>query len=215
MLSVARRIVESDKFMRDGKFRGWEPMLMRGQDIYGKTLGIVGMGRIVAERALGFAMQVLYYDVNKLSEKEEKLLNAKYCELNDLLRQADFISLHTPLNKSTKKLIGRYEFSLMKRTAIFINTSRGQVVDEEAFVEVLKERKIAGAGLDVYEKEPEVHPELLKLNNVVLLPHIGSATIETRSRMSIIAAENIIKVLNNNIDAFIVNPDVWNRRKKA
>ena len=216
ILSIARRIVESDDFVRKGKFKGWGPMLMRGYDVYGKTLGIIGMGRIgkaVAARAKGFSMKILYYDIEHLNDDDEKLLNAYYCSLNELLSQSDFISLHTPLTKNTIKLIGRNEFRLMKRTAIFVNTSRGQVVDEEALVEALREKIIAGAGLDVFEKEPEIHPGLLSLSNVVLLPHIGSATIETRSKMAIIVAENIINTLEGCKHSNIVNKQVWNCRR--
>lgn len=216
MLGVARRIVESDDFVRGGRFKGWEPMLMRGYDIYGKTLGIIGMGRIgkaVAERARGFSMRVLYYDIDRLNDEEEKLLNAHYCSLDELLSQSDFISLHVPLTRKTSKLIGRDEFCLMKRTAIFVNTSRGQVVDEEALVEALRERIIAGAGLDVFEKEPEIHPGLLNLSNVILLPHIGSATVETRSKMAVIIAENIINTLDGRKHNNIVNVEVWDCRR--
>ncbi len=216
ILGVSRRIVEADHFTREGKFKGWEPLLMRGYDVYGKTLGIIGMGRIgraVAKRAIGFSMKVLYYDIKKLEEPEEKLLNAQFTSLSDLLRQADFISLHIPLSESTYKLLGINEFKLMKKTAIFINTSRGQVIEEEALVEALERNLIAGAGLDVYEREPQIHPALLKMNNVILLPHIGSATIETRSKMAIIVAENIINVLKGIRHSNIVNPEVWEYRR--
>lgn len=218
IMSVARRIVESDKYVRAGYFQGWSPLLMAGYDVYGKTLGIVGMGRIgkaVAPRASGFSMKVLYYDAQQLSKKEEDTLKAHFVTLDELLAQSDFITLHTPLMKETFHLISKHEFQLMKSTAIIINTSRGQVIDEAALAEALESKRIAGAGLDVYENEPEIHPALLKMNNVVLLPHIGSGSIETRTKMAIMAAENLIGVLQNKKVEHLVNPVVWSTRHTA
>ncbi len=197
ILAVARRIVEADRFTRTGLFKGWGIMLMLGGDIYGKTLGIVGAGRIgtaVALRARGFRMRVLYYskDRNELMEKE---LGAVQVELDDLLGEADFISLHVPLDPETHHLIGERELGLMKDSAYLINTSRGAVVDEAALVKVLRERGIAGAGLDVYEDEPDLYEGLRELDNTVLLPHIGSASLETRARMAEIAATNLVAML--------------------
>ncbi|MCS7150817.1 MAG: D-glycerate dehydrogenase [Endomicrobia bacterium] len=213
LMSVARRIVESDKFLREGKFKGWAPMLFLGNDIYGKTLGIIGFGRIgqaVAKRGLGFDMKILYYDTNRVSVEIEQKYNATFKSLDELLKESDFISIHVPLVKETYHLISDREFSLMKPTAYLINTSRGPVVDEKALVRALKDKKIAGAALDVFEKEPEVEPELIDMPNTVLVPHIGSATIETRTKMALMAAENIIAVLvHNKVPPNIVNPEIY------
>jgi len=196
IMSCARRIVEADCFVREGKFQGWEPMLMLGNDIFGKTLGIIGMGRIgraVANRALGFDMKVIYYD----PQVDPESLPSDYVsvDLTTLCQNSDFISIHTPLTPETRHLIGEKEFNLMKSTAILINTARGPIIDEQALISALKENKIAGAGLDVYENEPVIPEELIKLSNVILLPHIGSASYETRTKMALLAAENAIAVI--------------------
>ena len=207
LFATARRIVEGDKYIREGKFKGWGPMLLPGYDIYGKVLGIIGAGRIgtaVALRSKGFNMKVLYYDKKKNNILEKKL-GAKKVTLNRLIRESDFISLHTPLNKETFHLIGRKEIVSMKKTAVFINTSRGAVIDEKALAEALKKRSIAAAGLDVYEKEPSVTGKLLKLNNVVLLPHIGSASYETREKMAVMSAQSIIDVFRGKTPENVVN----------
>lgn len=196
IMSCARRIVEADRFVREGKFQGWEPMLMLGNDIFGKTLGIIGMGRIgraVANRALGFDMKVIYYD----PQVDPESLPSDYVsvDLTTLCQNSDFISIHTPLTPETRHLIGEKEFNLMKPTAILINTARGPIIDEQTLISALKEHKIAGAGLDVYENEPVIPEELIKLSNVILLPHIGSASYETRTKMALLAAENAIAVI--------------------
>ena len=196
IMSCARRIVEADCFVREGKFQGWEPMLMLGNDIFGKTLGIIGMGRIgraVAHRALGFDMKVIYYD----PQVDPESLPSDYVsvDLTTLCQNSDFISIHTPLTPETRHLIGEKEFNLMKSTAILINTARGPIIDEQTLISALKEHKIAGAGLDVYENEPVIPEELIKLSNVILLPHIGSASYETRTKMALLAAENAIAVI--------------------
>jgi len=196
IMSCARRIVEADCFVREGKFQGWEPMLMLGNDIFGKTLGIIGMGRIgraVAHRALGFDMKVIYYD----PQVDPESLPSDYVsvDLTTLCQNSDFISIHTPLTPETRHLIGEKEFNLMKPTAILINTARGPIIDEQTLISALKEHKIAGAGLDVYENEPVIPEELIKLSNVILLPHIGSASYETRTKMALLAAENAIAVI--------------------
>lgn len=216
MMAIARRIVEADRFVREGKFRGWEPMLLLGTDVHGATLGIVGFGRIgqaMARRALGFNMKVLYYDNARVPEQVEKELKAAYVDLPTLLRESDFVSLHVPLTRETHHLIGEKELRMMKKGAYLINTARGPVVDEKALVKALKEGWIKGAALDVFENEPEVEPELLKLENVVLAPHIASASYATRSRMSIMAAENIIKALSGEIPPNLVNPEVLQKKK--
>lgn len=207
ILAVARRIVEADKFVREGKFVGWKPKLFLGYDLYGKTLGIIGMGRIgqaVARRALGFGMKIVYFNRHRLPEEIERQYNAQYVDLDTLIETSDFISIHTPLTKETYHLIDANRIAKMKSNAILINTARGPVVDEKALYEALKERKIAGAGFDVYENEPQLTPGLEKLDNVVLLPHIGSATYETRDRMSEMVALNVIYALEGKIPPNLV-----------
>lgn len=198
MFAIAKRIVESDEYMRGGNFKGWAPMLFLGEGLVGKILGLVGLGRIGSEVARrmrdGFEMKVLYYDVARNPELEAKY-NMEYRELDELLKESDFVSIHVPLMDSTKHLISAEKLRLMKPTAFLINTSRGPVVDEEALVEVLKKRIIGGAALDVYEYEPKMVVGLNELPNTVLTPHTASATIETRSAMAEIAADNIIAVL--------------------
>ena len=198
MLSIAHRIPESDKFARAGKYVGWAPMLLLGNDLSGKTLGVVGLGRIgsrVAHHAVsGFDMKVLYNDVNR-NEEFEKEFNAIYLPLDDLLKQSDFISIHVPLLETTRHLINAEKLKLMKPAAYLVNTSRGPVIDEAALAIVLANKTIKGAALDVFEFEPKITPELLLLDNVILTPHIASATEETRSKMSELAAANIIEAL--------------------
>ena len=194
LLATARRLGEAERFLRAGKYRGWTPFMFTGQDVHGATLGIVGMGRIglaVARRARGFAMHVLYHDARRNLGAEQEI-GATYVEsLDDLLARSDFVSLHVPLLAETRHLMDASRLLKMKRTAILINTSRGPVVDEKALAQALKEGVIAGAGLDVYEREPAVEPALLELDNAVLLPHIASASVRTRTRMAVRAAENI------------------------
>ncbi|HQD39782.1 MAG: D-glycerate dehydrogenase [Firmicutes bacterium] len=214
LMAVGRRIVESDKFTRAGKFKGWGPMLLLGYDIYGKTLGLVGLGRIgeaMVKRAHGFDMKVLYYDANRRSPEDEKELGIEYRELDQLLAESDYVSLHVPLLPSTHHLIGERELGLMKKTGILINTARGPVVDEKALVKALQDGEIAGAGLDVYENEPALEPGLIDLDNVVLAPHTASATRETRTKMATMAAENLLAALEGKIPPNIVNPEVYNK----
>lgn len=199
ILGVARRVVESDSFLRAGCFDRWGPLMLLGPDVYGKRLGIVGLGRIgeaVARRGrLGFGMQVSYWNRSPRPDVEKEL-GAKPCSLEELLATCDVVSVHVPLNEETHHLIGRDEFQAMKPAAILINTARGPVVDEAALVEALEAGEIWGAGLDVFEEEPRVHPGLLKRKDVVLLPHIGSGSLETRNRMAELAARNIVEVLH-------------------
>lgn len=211
ILAAARRIAEADKFTREGKFKEWGPMLILGRDVHGATLGIIGLGRIgsaVARRAMGFDMQVLYADATRAEEKLERELKVTFVTKEELLRQADFVTVHVPLSDQTKHFIGKDELRMMKKTAFLINTSRGPVIDERALVDALKREEIAGAGLDVYESEPELAPGLADLENVVLLPHIGSASVETRTKMALIAAENLLAVLQGKRPPNIVNPRV-------
>jgi len=211
IMATARRVAEADSFTRGGHFRGWAIDMMLGQDVFGATLGIVGIGRIgrgVAHRAKGFNMRVLYYDPMPLPPEAEEQLGATRVDLNRLIAESDFISVHVPLTQETQHLLSTAQFNAMKRNAILVNTSRGPVVDEAALVEALNGRKLAGAGLDVYEREPAVHPGLLQLPNVVLAPHIASATVRTRSEMSAMAARNMATAVRGGRPPNLVNPEV-------
>jgi len=214
ILGVARRVAECDRFVRAGKWKEWKPNLLLGADVHGKTLGIVGLGRIglaVARRALGFDMKMLYADVKRVDPAIEERLPAQYVPFKELLREADFVTLHVPLTPETTHLIGPEELRMMKRSAFLINASRGPVVDEKALVEALSSGIIAGAGLDVFEDEPRVNPELLHLENVLLLPHIGSATWETREKMGLVAVNNILAVLRGEIPPNVLNPEIYRK----
>lgn len=199
IFAIAQHIVEADEFVRQNKFRGWEPMLFLGSDIIGKTLGIIGLGRIGGEVAKrmrdGFGLKIVYFDA-KRNKNLEKELGIKYLPFESLLKQSDFISIHVPLTLETKHMFTLKEFKMMKPTSFIINTSRGAVIKESDLATALKRKIIAGAALDVYEFEPQINPDLIKLSNTVLLPHIASASIETRSKMAEMAAKNIISVLN-------------------
>lgn len=195
ILAVARRIVEGDRKMRAGEFKCWAPRLFLGVDVSGKTLGIIGLGQIgkaVARRARGFNMPVVYHNRRRIDPSQEQELGATYVDRKTLLARSDFVTLHVTLSPQTRHLIGNEELALMKPSAFLINASRGPVVDEQALFEALQSRTIAGAGLDVYEHEPEMTPGLAALENAVLLPHMGSATVETRTRMAFMAAENLL-----------------------
>ncbi len=209
LLAAARRIAEGDRLVRSGKFKGWTPMMMLGHEVSGKTIGIIGAGRIgtaLALRAKGFGMRVLYYSRKRSSEMDA--LGATPITQDGLLNESDFVSLNVPLNEETRGLIGKRELRIMKPTAILVNTARGEVVDEPALIRALKSRRIAGAGLDVYVNEPKVKREFYKLDNVVLAPHLGSATFETRAKMAELAAMNAIAVLRGERPRAIVNPEV-------
>jgi glyoxylate reductase len=198
ILAAARRLGEAERYLRAGKYRGWTPFLFTGRDVHHATLGIVGMGRIgraVSRRAKGFGMNILYTDA-KRNEDAEREVGATFVTFDELLAQADFVSLHTPLLPETRHLMNAERLRKMKRTAILINSSRGPVVDEHALAEALRDGVIAGAGLDVFEREPEVDPLLLTLENVVLLPHIASASEETRTKMAVRAAQNVLAFLD-------------------
>lgn len=198
ILGVARHLVPGDRFTRENRFKGWQAKMFLGGDVHGKALGIIGCGEIgsaVARRALGFDMQVLYHNRNRLPREKEKELNAAYTSLDELLKQADFISVHAPLTEQTRHMIGKEQFLMMKPTSYFIHTARGKVVDDQALVEVLKEGKIAGAALDVYENEPALTEGMTELDNLVLLPHIGSASHETRDKMADLVTENVLDAL--------------------
>lgn len=199
LLAVARRIVESDDYLRKGKFKGWEPELLLGRELAGKTVGILGLGRIgsrVAEIASAFGMKVIYYDRGHRNKELDQKVASEAVTIRKLLTAADFVSVHVPLTRETRHLIGRRELETMKKTAILINTARGPVVDEKALAQALKKGIIWGAGLDVFEFEPRISSELKKLSNVVMTPHTASATQEARDAMAVLAARNIIAVLD-------------------
>ena len=198
MIACARRIAEGDRWMRANTFGGWAPLQFRGMDLAGKTVGIIGAGRIgnaVARRcALGFGMRVLYHSLRRNAEMEHAC-NAHVADLDTLLRESDFVTLHVPLTPVTQHLIAARELGLMRPSAVLVNTARGPVVDEAALIAALREHRIFAAGFDVYEHEPAVPDELKTLENVVILPHIGSASYSTRARMAVMAAENLVAVL--------------------
>jgi glyoxylate reductase len=211
LMGIARRTAEGQEFLKAGKFKGWGIMMMLGEDVYGKTLGIVGFGRIgqaLAKRATGFDMRLLFYDPVIQSSPVADELGATRVDLDTLLAESDFVSVHTPLLPETHHLIGARQLSAMKPTAYLINTSRGPVVDEAALASALKSNVIRGAALDVFEEEPKVHPGLLEVDNVLLTPHIASASTTTRTRMATMAAENVIAALDGRRPPSLVNPEV-------
>jgi glyoxylate reductase len=210
LMAVARRLGEGEALARSGNWKGWDLDQLVGTDVWGKTLGIVGFGRIgraMARRAGGFQMKVIYTDAQRVPKEVERELKAEFCEMNALLAESDFISVHVPLLPETRGLFDAPNFHRMKPTAFLINTSRGPVVNEAALVHALESGKIAGAGLDVYENEPLIHARL-KRANVVLAPHIASASLETRTKMACIAAENVVSLFTGRRPPNILNPEV-------
>ncbi len=210
LLAAARRIGESDRYVRDGRFKQWGPKLMLGKDVWKATLGVIGAGKIgraVLRRGKGFEMNLLYYSRNRKKDLEEEL-GARYVNLKELLRESDFVSLNCPLTDETRHMIGPRELEMMKDDAVLINTARGPVVDEEALENALKNGIIGSAGLDVYEREPRVHPGLLELENVVLAPHIGSSTHTTRNAMAELVARGTLEILSGNVPQNLVNPEI-------
>jgi D-3-phosphoglycerate dehydrogenase len=215
LFAAARRIGEAERFTRAGRFTGWGPMLLLGQGIRGKTLGVVGAGRIGTRFALGsrgFEMKVFYYDQER-NETMEQELGAKKVDISYLMHEADFVSIHLPLTQETKHLIDAHQLFRMKPTAVLINTSRGPIVDEAALVAALRAGKLAAAGLDVYEAEPELSAEFFEMENVVLAPHIGSATHQARSAMAELCAYAALKVFAGEMPPNIVNREVWSKRR--
>jgi glyoxylate reductase len=211
LLASARRLAEAERYARAGKYAGWGIMLLCGEDVFGKTIGICGLGRIgrgVARRAQGFDMRILYTDAVRAPAEVERELGAQFADKETVFRDADFITLHLPLLPETHHYVAVKELRLMKRTAHLINASRGPVVDEVALVQALRERWIAGAGLDVYEHEPHMAQGLLELDNVTLAPHIASASVETRKKMAVMAATNLVEALQGRRPPNIVNPEV-------
>jgi lactate dehydrogenase-like 2-hydroxyacid dehydrogenase len=214
LLAAARRVVEGHHFVHSGQWTKWRVDLLVGQDVHHRTLGIFGMGRIgqaVARRGTGFSMRIIYHDVRRAPEAVEKELGLTFVSAEQLLRESDFVSLHVPLMAETRHMIGTRELGMMKPTAILVNSSRGPVVNEAELAKALEKRVIAGAGLDVYEREPQVHPLLLKLENVVLAPHIASASVDTRIKMSMMAAENAVAAIEGRRPPNLLNPEVWER----
>jgi glyoxylate reductase len=215
MLAAARRIVEGDRLVRAGKFPGGQSRHLLGAFVHGKTIGLVGggglIGKAVARRARGFSMRSLYWTPRRKSESEEREAGLTFVPLDQLLCESDFVSVHSPLNADTRHQIGARELSLMKKTAFIINTARGPIIDEAALVRALKAKRIAGAGLDVFEHEPKVHAELRRLKNVVLNPHLGSATVEVREEMANIVVDNIEALIIGRTPPNCVNPQVLGR----
>lgn len=210
LMAVARRVVEGDRLCREGQFLGWEPMLLIGHDFKHKTLGIIGAGRIgtaVVERSQGWHMSILYYGNSRNTYIEENF-RAKRVSLKRLLQESDVVSIHLPLTPETKYLINEKTLRMMKNSALLINTARGSIINEVALLKALKEEWISGAGLDVFEDEPEITPGLKELDNVVLAPHIASATLETRQKMSELAAKNLLAVLEGKVPVYPVNPEI-------
>jgi len=219
LMAAARRVVEADKYVRTGKWKvGWHPMMMQGRDVYGATIGIVGLGRIgcaIAKRAKGFDMKVLYYDVIRRPDFEKEY-NIKFTQLDTLLQKADFVTINAPLTKETHHLMDEKKLKMMKKTAYLINNARGPIVDEKALYKALKEGWIAGAALDVFEQEPTpMTNPLLKLDNVVVAPHISSASYETRSRMAEMVAENLVAFFEGKTPPNLVNPEVLKAKRKG
>lgn len=212
LLATARRIPEAERYLRAGKFHGWGPLLFCGAEVHHATLGLIGAGRIgkmMAKRAGGFDMRVLYYNRHRLTPEEEEAYQLSYTTLDDLLQMSDFVSIHTPYTSDTHHLIGANELRQMKANAILINTARGSIVNEKALVQALQAGTIAGAGLDVFEHEPEVEPELLTMEQVVIVPHIASASLPTRNLMATIASKNIIEHIEGKHPPNILNPEVY------
>jgi glyoxylate reductase len=213
MLAVARRMIEGDRMVRAGKFPGSQSAHLMGSFVWGKTLGLVGggglIGKAVARRAQGFSMRVLYWTPRRKPEHEEREAGLTYVPFDELLRESDFVSLHSPLNKETRHQIGARELRLMKKTAYLINTARGPIIDEAALVRALQKGQIAGAGLDVFEHEPKIDKALAKMANVVLTPHLGSATPEVREAMANIVVDNILALLGGHKLPNCVNPQVF------
>jgi glyoxylate reductase len=218
MMAAARRVPEGDRFLRRKTPWIWGPEMMLGRDLHHKTLGIVGFGRIghaMARRAQGFGMNVIYFDVYRPAPDVEQELGAEYRHLDDLLKEADFVTIHVNLSPETHHLINAERLTEMKSTAVLVNTSRGPVIDEHALAEALRDGEIFGAGLDVFEKEPEVDPLLLEQENAVVIPHLGSATVDTRIAMGMVAAENLISALEGRRPPNLLNPEAWERRQGA
>jgi glyoxylate reductase len=218
MMAAARRVAQGDRFLRTREPWIWGPEMLLGQDVHGKVLGIVGFGRIgqaLARRAGGFGMRVVFHDVAPPPDEVARELGAEERTFEEVLEEADFISIHVALTPETRHLFGAEQFRSMKETAVVVNTSRGPVIDEAALAEALADGELFAAGLDVFENEPEVHPRLLELENAVIIPHLGSATVETRDAMGFLAVENLMKALAGERPPTLVNPEVWERSRTS
>jgi len=217
ILALSRRIVEADESVKRGAYSGWEPSIFLGKSLAGKTLGIIGLGRIgsmVAKRARGYNLRVLYYKRTREEKSLEEELGVEYAELDRLLAESDIVTLHLPLTEETRHLINKNTLAKIKKGSFLINTARGPIVDEHDLVEALREGILAGAALDVFETEPNVNPELIGMENVILTPHIASATYEAREKMGELAVSAILKVLAGEKPENIVNTDIWENRRK-
>ncbi|HXE13072.1 MAG TPA: D-glycerate dehydrogenase [Bryobacteraceae bacterium] len=218
LLATARRVVEANRYLVGGKWIRGSIDLLAGHDVHHRTLGIFGLGRIgaaMARRGNGFSMKIFYHDCNRANKALEEELGATFVSKEQLLRESDFISLHVPLSEASRRLIGEPELRQMKRTSILINTSRGAVVDEQSLIKAIQERWISGAGLDVFEHEPQVNPVVLNLDNVVVTPHIASSSEETRRKMCLLAAGNILSMLQGRRPEMLVNPQVWDSTRHS
>jgi gluconate 2-dehydrogenase len=218
IMAAARRITEAERWLRGGNWiQGWKYDRLLGQDVHHATLGIVGMGRIgqaIARRAKGFSMRILYHNRRRATKAIEREAGAKYVTLEKLLKESDFVSLNLPYSKEAHHLIGARELSLMKPTAVIVNAARGGIIDDAALVQALKERRIAAAGLDVFEGEPKFNPGFLELDNVALIPHIGSATRATRMKMNLLAVKNLTAALAGKRPPNLLNPEAWAKRRR-
>jgi glyoxylate reductase len=218
LLAAARRIAEGDRFLRSGTPWIWAPTMMLGRDVHDATIGVVGFGRIgraVARRAVGFGMQILYFDLVPAAEEAEREVGATRVGFDELLERADFIVINVALTPETRHLFGEEQFLRMKSTAVLVNSSRGPVVHEEALAAALREGEIFAAGLDVFEREPEVHPDLLACPNAVIVPHLGSASVDTRTAMGMLCAENVFAAIDGHRPRTLLNPDVWEARRAS
>ena len=218
IMAAARRITEAERWLRGGNWiQGWRYDRLLGQDVHHATLGIVGMGRIgqaIARRAKGFSMRILYHNRRRAPKAVEKETGAKYAGLDKLLRESDFVSLNLPYSKEAHHLVGARELALMKPTAVIVNAARGGIIDDAALVQALKEKRIAAAGLDVFEGEPKFNPGFLELDNVALIPHIGSATRATRMKMNLLAVKNLTAALAGRRPPSLLNPEAWAKRRR-
>jgi len=218
LMAAARRITEAERWLRAGNWKeGWKHDRLLGQDVHHATLGIIGMGRIgqaIARRAKGFSMRVLYHNRNRVPKAVEKALGAKYASLENILKESDFLSLNLPYSPEARHLIGAAQLAKMKPTAVIVNAARGGIVDDAALVQALKERRIAAAGLDVFEGEPKLNPGFLELDNLALVPHIGSATRATRLAMAALATKNLTAALSGRRPPNLLNPEAWPKRRR-
>jgi gluconate 2-dehydrogenase len=217
LMAAARRVTEAERWLRAGNWKGWKNDQFLGQDVHHATLGIVGMGRIgqaIARRARGFSMRILYHNRKRVSKSIERALDARHVSFEQLLKQSDFVSLNLPYTPESHHLIGAKELALMKPTAVIVNAARGGVVDDAALVHALKERRIAAAGLDVFEGEPKLNPGFLDLDNVAMIPHIGSATRATRMKMNLLAVKNLTSTLSGKRPPSLLNPEAWPKRRR-